>query len=410
MPNALTAASIERLKPDPAKRLEIPDGLLPGLYLVVQPSGVKSWAVRYRSEGRPRKHVLGRYPKLDLAGARREARAAFEAVSLGRDPGAEKIQERRAAVADPDQDLVVGAVESFIRRHVRVRTKARSGGEHLLRKHVLPRWGRKRLDSIKRGDVVALLDAIVDAGSPIAANRVLAVVRKFFNWCLERGLLESSPCAAVKPPTEEQSRDRVLTDNELRLAWLAASNAGAPFGPLVQLLILSAQRRDEVGGMTRAERVAPDLWSMTGARTKNGRPQDVPLSPEAIAVLDAVPAVQSAAGFIFTTSGDTPFSGFSKCKARLDAEMLALAGREALERGQNLGEVTIAPWRLHDLRRTAATGMARFGTPIHVVEAVLNHTSGTISGVAAIYNRHRYLDEKRAALEAWGAHVTGVVS
>ena len=382
------------------------------MYLIIQPSGVKSWAVRYRHDGKPRKHTLGTYPKLGLLEARGAARKAFETIAHGRDPGAEKIETRRAAKADPDQDLVSGAVESFLKRHVRVNLSAStaSSTEHLFNKHVLPRWRTRRLDAIKRADVIGMLDAIVDAGSPVAANRVLAAVRKFFNWCLDRGLLEHSPCARVKAPTEEVSRDRVLSDDELRWAWLAAEKAGAPFGALVQLLILSAQRRDEVGRMTRSEvQAGKALWTIPKERAKNGIANDVPLTAGAIAILGTIPKIEGKAGLVFTTTGESAFSGHSKSKARLDADMLAIALKEAEKRADDPDEVVIPPWRLHDLRRTAASGMARLGQPVHVIEAVLNHVSGQISGVAAVYNRHKYLDEKRAALEAWGAHVAGVV-
>jgi hypothetical protein len=207
------------------------------MYLVIQPSGVKSWAVRYR--GKPRKYTLGTYPKLGLLQSRGAAREVFQAVAHGRDPGTEKLEERRKArEGGQDQHLVSGAVDSFLKRHVRANlspSTARST-EHLFTKHVLPRWRHRRLDSIKRDDVIALLDAIVDAGSPVAANRVLAAIRKFLNWSIDRGAIEVSPCARVKAPTEEVSRDRVLSDAELRLAWLAADEFGVPFGPIVQLL------------------------------------------------------------------------------------------------------------------------------------------------------------------------------
>jgi integrase len=223
---------------------------------------------------------------------------------------------------------------------------------------------------------------------------------------MDRGLAEVSPCARVKARTEEVSRDRVLSESELRLVWVASEKVGAPFGPLVRLLILTAQRRDEVARMTRSElQPSKALWTIPASRAKNGIANDVPLSATAVSVLEAVPQIQGEQGFIFTTSGESAFSGFSKCKGRLDREMLAMARREAKQRGEDPERVTIAPWRLHGLRRTAASGMARLGQPVHVIEAVLNHTSGAISGVAAIYNRHKYLDEKRAALLAWDLHV-----
>lgn len=408
MATTLTAASVERLKPDPARRLELPDAALPGLYLVIQTSGQKSWAVRYRHGGKPRKATLGRYPAVDLAKARARGREALQLVGLGRDPGAENIEARRKLADGDGADLsIVGnALDSFTTRHVKPNTSRRTAeeAERTFKLHVRPHWEKRRLEEIKRRDVVQLLDRLIDASKPAAAVRALAVIRKFFNWCVERSLIEISPCHGVKPPAEVKSRDRVLSDDELRLVWLAAEKLGGPFGSFVQVLILTAQRRDEVARMTRPE-IGRDLWTIPGSRTKNGIAQDVPIAPAVRKVLDAVPAIAGKAGYVFTTSGEAAISGFAKGKSRLDGEMLAIARKEATERGDDPEAVTIEPWRLHDLRRTAATGMAKGGVSVHVIEAVLNHVSGQISGVAAVYNRHRYSDEKRAALEDWAGHV-----
>lgn len=413
MPTVLTAIGVERAKPDAVKRREVPDGALPGLYFVLQPSGARSWAVRYRHAGRPRKLTLGTYPALDLVTARKRARDALQEVAMGRDPGTEKVYaKRKAREADVDQDLALGALDTFVARHVRPNTSVRSasGTEHLFNLHVRPHWRGKRLDALKRADILELVDRVVDRGSPVAANRVLAAVKRFLNWTVDRGLIEVSPAGRVKAPTEEASRDRVLSDAELRLVWLAAEKSGPPFGQLVRLLLLTAQRRDEVGQMTWGEiDVRAALWTIPAGRAKNGKANDVPLSGPAVEILKGLPRIAGETDLVFTTSGETPFSGFSKCKARLDVAMLARARKHAEDRGEDPDRVTIAPWRLHDLRRTAATGMARLGVAIHVIEAVLNHTSGQISGVAAVYNRHRYLDEKRAALEAWAGHVEKVV-
>jgi len=414
LPTVLTAIGVERAKPDAEKRREVPDGALPGLYFVLQPSGARSWAVRYRHAGRSRKLTLGTYPAIDLVAARKRARDALQEIAMGRDPGTEKVHaKRKAREADVDQDLALGALDTFVARHVRANTSARSasGTEHLFNLHVRPHWKGKRLDGLKRGDILELVDRVVDRGSPVAANRVLAAVKRFLNWTVDRGLLEVSPAARVKAPTEETSRDRVLSDAELGLVWIAAEKSGPPFGQLVRLLLLTAQRRDEVGQMTWGEIDAgAGLWTIPSGRAKNGKANDVPLAGAAAKILKGLPRIAGNADLVFTTSGNTPFSGFSKCKARLDATMLALARKEAEERGGDADRITIAPWRLHDLRRTAATGMARLGQPVHVIEAVLNHTSGAISGVAAIYNRHRYLDEKRAALDAWAKHVVALAS
>src|SRR3954469_14570824 len=285
MPKALTAQSVERLKPDTAKRLEIPDGLLPGLYLVIQPSGAKAWAVRYRHATKPRKLTLGPYPALDLSTARDRARDALQVVALGRDPGAEKQEERRASRdGSSERDLFSTVVDTFLERHARAKTKERSAeeAERIFRKHVLPVWGERQVQDIARRDVIELLDRLVDAGKPVLANRTLAHVRKFFNWCIERSILDASPCIRLTAPADEKSRDRVLSDSEMRLVWKASERIGFPFGPFVQLLILTAQSRDEVAGARRRElHEAGKVWTIPSTRTKNSEPHDVPLSDPA---------------------------------------------------------------------------------------------------------------------------------
>ncbi len=218
-----------------------------------------------------------------------------------------------------------------LERTARVRAeRSAEEAERIFRKHVLPAWGEERVHDISRRDVIELLDRLVDAGKPVLANRTLAHVRKFFNWCVDRSILDASPCVRIAAPAEEKSRDRVLSDDELRLVWKAAERVGYPFGPFVQLLILTAQRRDEVAGARRREiREQGTLWTIPGARTKNGDAQDVPLSAPAQAVLRALPRM-AGSEFLFTTTGKTAISGYSRAKERLDAVVLALAREEAL--------------------------------------------------------------------------------
>ena len=412
MAKALTVQSVERLKPDRNKRLEIPDGLLPGLYFVLQPSGVRSWAMRYRHTGKSRKLTLGPYPVLGLGAARARAREALQVLAFGRDPAAAKQDALRAVrLGDPNADKIATIVETFLERHARAKTRPRTAQEtaRIFRLHVLPKWGERRIQDISRRDVIALLDGIVDQGKPIVANRTLVVVSKLFNWALDRAIVEMTPCLRVARPTEEKSRDRVLSDDELRLAWLAAEKVGWPFGPYVQALMLTGQRRTEVAEMRWRElKDGGALWTIPSTRTKNSAAHDVPMSAVAAAIPSRAPVI-AGSEFVFTTSGARPISGHSCAKERIDAIMLQIALQEATETGRDASAVTVAPWRLHDLRRTAASGMARMGIPVHVIEAVLNHRSGAISGVAAIYNRHSYLPEKRRALEAWAAHVTGLL-
>jgi integrase len=218
-------------------------------------------------------------------------------------------------------------------------------------------------------------------------------------WAVERGIIENSPCEKMKAPAGERSRDRVLRDDEIRLAWRAFEKAGWPFGPLAQLLLLTGARRDEVAEMTWQEiDFAAKTWTIAKERTKNGVAHEIALSDTALRVLKNIPRIGDGRGLVFTTTnGRTPVSGFSRFKAQIDAAM----GAEAM-----------APekWTLHDLRRTAASGMAGLGVAPHVVEAVLNHRSGTIKGVAAVYNRYSYSAEKRRALEAWARNIDAVIN
>jgi integrase len=396
MPKALTIRGIEALKGGPA-RTEIPDGLIPGLYLVCQSSGVKSWAVRYRAGGRTRKHTLGRYPAIDLANAREIARRTLVEVASGRDPAADKAEARRMA-GEPDGpacDRFDAAAALFIERYAKANTKEQTWreSERLLATHVLPLWRGRRVQEISKRDVVELMDAIVDRGAPVSANRTLAVVRRMFGWLVERGVIVTNPCTDVKAPTAEKSRDRILSDDELRAILQACDQLNEPFGALIKLLTLTAQRRDEVGQMTwREVDIDARLWTIPKERAKNGIAHDVPLSDSAVKVLAGVRRIASSRGLVFTTTGETQVSGFSKAKKRLDAAV-----------------PSAPPWVLHDLRRTAASGMARLGVNLPVVEKVLNHTSGSFGGVAGVYQRHHFADEKRAALEAWAARVETIV-
>ena len=399
-PKVLTVARIEAAKPREA-RYELPDAGLPGFYLIVQPSGYKSFALRYRVAGKPKKFTIGAFPKLSLEAARKLAREAAVAVARGEDPGAEK----KAAKAKRHPSGVPQTIEElaslFMERYAKKNTRERSWQEteRILNRDVLPKWKGRPLDSIHRRDVIALLDEIAGKHS-VHANRVLAAVRRMFSWACERDLLEASPCFGVKAPSQEVSRDRVLSDDELRLAMAAVSVLEAPFGPYVQMLALTLQRRSEVAGMRWSELdLDASVWTLPKERTKNNREHILPLPGAAMAIIEGMKAERFAnCDFIFSTTGRSPISGFAKLKKQLD-KLIAAGNSEP-----------IAPWRLHDLRRTGASKMPRLGVDLPAVEKILNHTSGSFAGIVSVYQRHRYLDEMRGALEAWAAfleHLSG---
>jgi integrase len=267
---------------------------------------------------------------------------------------------------------------------------------------VIPRWRGRKVQEITKRDVNELLDGVVDRGAAIMANRTLAAVRKLFNWCISRDILQASPAAGVTPPAGETSRDRVLTDDELRLVWQAADAEGWPFGPLVKMLILTGQRLSEVGGMRWNEiDFQNKIWTLPPERVKNGERHEVPLSQPAVEMLSALPRISTTKGFVFTTRRNVAVSGFSRAKDRLDA---ALAG--ALPAGSK----PIDHWTFHDIRRTTASGMARLGILLPVIEKVLNHSSGSFRGIVGVYQRHSYSEEKRRALDDWATFVASTTA
>lgn len=288
-----------------------------------------------------------------------------------------------------------------MQRHVSL-TRVEKEYRGAFKNEVLPHWGDRAIDRVERRDIIAMLDRIVDRGVPMRANRVFAYVRKFFNWCVSRDLIAASPCTGVRPPMPEQDRDRVLSDDEVRVLRLAAETLGWPFGPFVTMLLLTAQRLNEVAGMRWAELdLDAALWTLPAERAKNSQAHHVPLSPPAVTLIRSLPRLAHSE-FLFTTTGATPISGFSRAKMRLDAAMLSILRNEAMKRGEDPDTVGRLPeWRFHDIRRTATTGMAQMGIAPHVADRILNHVQGTIRGVAAVYNRHTYLRERRQALELW---------
>lgn len=379
---AFTDLFLRKVKPPEKGRVEYYDGRIPGFGLRVNATGAKTFFLVGRHGRAFRRVTLGRYPTVSLEKARRKANDALRALEDGVDPNAEKRAERMER-----SDSFASVVRDFVEKHCKRNNRASTAAENerLLRSVFVPRWKNIAVPELTKRDVLNVIDDIMDAGTPSAARHAFAVIRKFFNWCLERGIIEHSPCATLKMPGKHKSRDRVLNDDELTSVVSAAKQIGWPYGPIVLLLVFTAQRRNEVVGMLWEEidRKAR-TWTMSGDRTKNHKAHTVPLTDAALAVLDSISRVAGCA-YVFPARGytDRPYSGHSKGKRELDA----VCG--------------IKGWTLHDLRRTAATGMAKAGVAPHVVEKVLNHVSGTFGGVAGVYNRFQYLDEMRAALTSW---------
>jgi integrase len=350
--------------------------------------------------------TIGSFPALGLGEARRKAQEALGAIAGGKDPAKAKKAAREAARAEraDDDRRVAGVAELFVERYVKHNVGAswRAEVERYLKIEILPRIGAKRINDVTKHDILSILDAIVDRGSPVTANRVLAVLRKLFNWATDaRGLILVSPCKGIDAPTAESSRDRILNDDELRVAWAGFDSVGGPLAAIAKLLLLTGARCAEIAEARWHEiDLAAQTLMIAKERSKNGVAHEIPLSDAAAEIIKALPRIEGRAGYVFTATGAQPVRNFSRLRDALR--------RAASKRGGE-DHPDVAP-TLHDLRRTAASGMAGLGIAPHVVEAVLNHRSGTIKGVAAVYNRYSYSAEKRAALEAWGRYLDTLIS
>jgi integrase len=417
MAKKLTALKVEQMRPR-SIRTEIPDGGCAGLYLVLQPSGKRSWAVRYRrrADGQPRKITL--HGSLPLAAARAKASEYMEKMAKGEDPAAALQIEKQAAraTAGVEDDTFGSVARKFIHRGQKQnrtwQETARLLGlkpdpnddKHLLsiKYGLVDRWGKRKFSEIQKRDILDELDAIVDRGGGVTSNRTLAAIRRLCNWALERDMLSVSPCAGVVPQVEETRRDRKLTDDEIRWLWVACDEIGQPFGHAVKLLLLTGQRRGEVGEMTDREIDRDNrMWTIPRERAKNDETHEVPLSDATFAVIDSVKRIEGKAGYLFTTTGVSPVSGWSKVKAQIDGFMTEAASKQGKE---------LSPWRLHDLRRTAASGMQRIGVQLPVIEKCLNHLSGSFAGIVGVYQTHEFAAEKRAALDAWAREIERIVT
>jgi integrase len=363
------------------------DGGLPGFGVKVTPRGRKVFVVLYRIGGagsRLRKYTIGPYGRVTLQMARAEAQKVLAARLEGRDPATEKRESKRRMTADRVDDLI----EVFIVQHV---SKTRKAAEisRLLRREVVSRWGNRCVHAIGKRDIVELASEIAQRGTPMAANTLLKVIKTYLNWCVGRAVIDASPAEGIPLPGKEVARDRVLTNNELVSVIRAARQIGGAYGGIVVMLALTGQRREEVAQMVWNEiDFNSRTWTLPGSRTKNGKPHIVHLSEPCIKLIQRTSRLGS---YVFSNSGVRPFRNFTSAKRALDE----LSG--------------VTDWRLHDLRRTCVSGMARLGVPPHVADKILNHQSGTISGVAAVYQRHDFLAERKLALERWGQYIENLV-
>jgi integrase len=426
---------VERFKPA-RKRRWIRDAGSRSLFLIIQPSGTKSWGMRFRRpDGKPGKIVLG---PLDLS--RRELRedpqigqalslvaARQLAASIHRDRamGADVITDHKAArrrqraeIKDRADNTFGALVRKFVEEHGRVKTRRWrrdamvlglaypiDGGEPTeTRNGLAQRWGDKPVRAIDGHDVHAVVDeahrlavpGIVPNNKGLSearARSLHATLSSMFSWLKRHRLVDSNPCAQVWRPPPAKPRDRALDTDEICRMWKACDAAHRTYAAAVRLLLLTGARLREVANMTRDE-VSADgtTWTIPSTRTKNHRSCVVPLPPLAREIIAGVPQI-AGSNFVFSTDGRGPINSWSRAKRKLDAAM-----------GAN-----VPPWRLHDLRRTAVTGMAELGIRPDVIELVVNHAGGSRGGIAGVYNKSELLPERREALERWAVHVAVLV-
>jgi integrase len=346
-------------------------------------------------------YTIGDASVISLTDARDQARDALLKARNGEDPREVRRAKERENVADTEL-LFANVATEFIERHAKPNNKTWPDTEAIFRDHVLPNWGEKLITDIARNDVTAVLDAVEDRASVYRANRVLAAVRKLFNWAVTRGLLDVSPVVPGMARQGEKARERYLSPREIKIVWQAADHVGYPFGTLAQLLLLTGQRRGEVASM-RWDQLDLDgerVWTIPAVGTKSEREQIVPLTDLALRTLEDIPRLGE---YVLTTRGDRPISGFTKGKERIDDEIVSSQRERALRSGNDPADADSLPdWRLHDLRRTVGTHMEdALGIPTQDVGAVLNHDPKSYKGVTAVYTRGKLVHQRRRALLAW---------
>lgn len=389
---ALTDAKIRALKPPASGQVEYLDAVVPGLRIRIGISGAKSFVLRKRVAGKYRNITLGRYSeRLPLAEARKKSRQILSDVEIKADPVASLPKPLKRRV---DGYTVNALWPSY--KKAKGDLQKISEIERVFKRQILPEFGDRAADAITRSEITRFIDKIAER-TPVMARNVLSYFSAFYTWALPRlDRLPSNPCRDAGRPPKPKSRERVLSEKEIGALWHVLEGEGAPFGPAIKLLLLTGQRRNELFEADRAEfDLDKALWTIPGARAKNGVAHLVPMSPPVLALVKSLFDHYRGDKLIPARGNwEAGPSGFSKAVSRI---------RAALEK--RMGE-PVPHWTLHDLRRTMATGLQRLAVRLEVTEAVLNHLSGARSGIVGVYQRHHYFDEKRAALAAWAKEVS----
>ncbi len=377
------------------------DTELPGFGIKVTPAGRKVFLFQYRMGGRgfpSRRFTIGLLGAFTAEEARKRAGEILGQVRRGIDP--------MAARAESCTNSIAALVAAFIQSRADKGHRTVRDMTALLNGNVVAAWGDRPVASITRADVVKLIERIKDRGAPVLANRALSKIQTMFRWAMGRGLMIASPADGIEKPYQETTRDRVLTDLEMVEVWRASGAIGWPFGPAIQVLILTGQRREEAGGMRWGEvNLDAGLWTLPASRTKNAQPHVIHLAQMTVAILRKVPRSEDAT-LAFTTTGLTSISGWSSAKRQIDRTIVNARRQAAIDAGKDPEKAEMMPaWRVHDLRRSFTTGMVNLGIAPHVADRVLNHVTKSKGGVAGIYNKASYAREREAAMTLWAEHV-----
>ena len=372
-----------------------------GFGMTVFPSGERSFIYIYQFVGRKRRMTLGKYPHCSLADARKLHRDALRILESGKDPALEKQKEKIVA---RDSATVNGLIEEYLEKWAKPNKRSWKADERTLNTDVKPYWGKLKASDISRRDVVLLLDRIKERGSPIAANRTLACIRRMYNFGIERDLITASPCVAVKAVAPENRRDRMLSEDEIRTLWQALDQKTNQDNPLhiihmspetklvLKLQIVTAQRKGEVVCAEWSEfNLVDGFWTIPAAKAKNKQTHRVPLSSLAIELLADVKKLSGDSQYLFP--------------AKLKNTHIARTSVDHAVRRSSFHN--IEAWTPHDCRRTAASHLTAMGISRLVVSKILNHSEN--NSVTAIYDRHSYDNEKRHALEAWANKLRDIV-
>lgn len=385
------------------------DSDLPGFGLRITPQGVKSFVYQYRMRGElnARRYTIGRYGAWTPEAARDRCKELVRQVEAGEHPReaakARAVARAKAKADAIDKDIATITARWLSSYEIDERGRKRRPSSLAMAKLVTDRLSAKfagqAINAISKSDLRTYFSDMPKVQAATRRN-MFAYARILWGWAEEEELISANPFHSLKAPKPPPSRERWLDDSELAIFWRVSRKEPYPFGPFFRLLALTGQRRSEVAGMKWQELNQADReWRIPGDRTKNRLPHVVPLSDAAVAEIAAVAPKKDwpKKGLVFTTTGATAISGISKPKLRLDAEIAKAAKSE--------GREPVSDWRLHDLRRSVATGMQRLGVRFEVIEAVLNHISGARGGIAGVYQNHDWAEEKRAALNLWAAHI-----